>query len=127
MAISKARDRLLHRITYAKKRGIPLVLTPSDEFNSLPKWRRLELLAEMALHPTEMPVSAGHRIAAIKEINLMEHVYDERPLLAGPVTTFVFLLSDGTRLTPAQMMARHPSPLVPSSQSEQVALSEGSP
>ena len=42
---------------------------------------RKQVLKEIALHVTEKPVSAGQRIAAIKELNLMEHIYDPSPQL----------------------------------------------
>ena len=47
---------------------------------------RLKLLSEIARHRIESPVTAGHRIAAIAEINAMEGSYPpERHLIAGEV------------------------------------------
>ena len=45
----------------------------------LSKKERLLLLAEIAKHDIQKPVTAGHKIAAIHEQNLMEHIYDEKP------------------------------------------------
>lgn len=74
MPLSKARDRLRQRI----KRGTVLP-SPTDEFLLLPQYKRKEVLAEIALKPEGKPITAGHRIAAIKELNLMEHIYDPYP------------------------------------------------
>jgi len=43
----------------------------------LSKHERLVILSEIAKHQIEAAVSAGHKIAAIKEANLMEGVYQE--------------------------------------------------
>ena len=73
MPLSKARDRVRKRLL----RGSPPV--PTSDFELLPKCKRKEILAELAMKPEGKPITAGHRIAAIKEINLMEHVYDPYP------------------------------------------------
>ena len=39
--------------------------------------RRKHRLQEIVDHPIETPVSAGHRVAAAKELNLMERVYQD--------------------------------------------------
>ena len=78
MPLSKARDKLRQRI----RRGTVLP-SPTDEFLLLPQYKRKEVLAEIALHKSETPVTPGHRIAAIKEINLMEHIYDSYPAGSG--------------------------------------------
>lgn len=72
MPLSRTRDRLRKRI----ERGTVLP-SPTDRFHALPLYKRKEVLAEIALHPNETPVSPRHRIAAVKELNLMEHVYQE--------------------------------------------------
>ena len=47
---------------------------------------RLKLLSEIARHRIEAPVTAGHRIAAIAELNKLEGSYPpERHLIAGEV------------------------------------------
>jgi len=43
----------------------------------LSKHERLVILSEIAKHQIESAVSAGHKIAAIRESNLMEGVYQE--------------------------------------------------
>ena len=43
----------------------------------LSKHERLVILSEIAKHQIESAVSAGHKIAAIREANLMEGVYQE--------------------------------------------------
>ena len=50
--------------------------SPTESIMLLPLDERKEVLKEIALHAIEKPVTAGQKIAAIKEINLMEHVYD---------------------------------------------------
>ena len=42
------------------------------------KEERMRLLSEIAKHKVETPVSAGHRIQAISELNKMEHIYNDR-------------------------------------------------
>ena len=37
---------------------------------------RMELLSGIARHPIETPVSAGHKVAAMAEMNKMEHIYE---------------------------------------------------
>ena len=95
MALSKERMRLRKRVDRARAAGVPVKLSQSDEFALLPKYKRKEVLAEIALHRTETPVSAGHRIAAVKEINLMEHVYSESQL-NQPINV-IFVVGQGYR------------------------------
>ena len=105
MSLSRERDRIRKRIERANAKGSPIQLSPTDEFALLPKYKRKEVLAEIALHRTETPVSAGHRIAAIKEINLMEHIYDGSQPLAGEIiNNFVFVLPSGTKITPRALI-----------------------
>lgn len=40
-----------------------------------PLARRMEILTEIAEHPIEMPVTAGHKLAAVAEINKVEGSY----------------------------------------------------
>ncbi len=74
MPLSKARNRARMRLLSLEAKGLlpdcnlALMLLPPDE--------RKRVLADIARGPTEMPVTAGQRIAAIKELNLMEHIYD---------------------------------------------------
>ena len=73
MTLSKARDRARKRIERLERGVLP---DSNLALSCLPPDERKLVLKEIALHAIETPVSAGHRIAAIKEINLMEHVYD---------------------------------------------------
>src|SRR3990167_1321281 len=53
--------------------------------------RRKSRLQEVVDHAIETPVSAGHRVAAAKELNLMERVYtqaNDRPSIVS--VTYVF-------------------------------------
>jgi len=79
MSLSKARDRTRKRIERAKRSGKPVQLRPTDAITILPQDERKDILAKIAQHTIEKPVTAGHKIAAIKELNLMEHVYDPNP------------------------------------------------
>ncbi len=103
MALSKARNRLRMRLVRAVEPGAPVQLADGD-FKLLPKGKRLEVLAEIALHAVEKPVSAGHKVAAIKEINLMTHTYDEAPAREAVRQTFVFIMPEGTRATPGELI-----------------------
>jgi len=75
MPLSKARMRALKRL----ERGGDVKPTSSLAIAILPPDERKEVLKQIALHAIQKPVTAGHKIAAIKELNLMEHVYDEKP------------------------------------------------
>jgi len=74
MPLSKERDKLRKRA----ERGT-VMLSPTEALVALPLDKRKDLLAEIAKHAIEKPVTAGHKIAAIKELNLMEHVYEAAP------------------------------------------------
>jgi phage terminase small subunit len=39
---------------------------------------RFKLLSDIARHPIEAPITAGHRTQAIQEMNKMEHLYSEQ-------------------------------------------------
>ena len=104
MTLSKARNRIRMRLDYAKKHGKPLQLSATDEFDFLPKYKRKERLAELALAKVVRPVGAGDCIAAIKELNLMEHVYDEIPVGVEVRQTFVFIMPDGTKVLPGELV-----------------------
>jgi len=60
----------------------------------LTKKERLLLLSEIAKHEIEKPVTAGHKIAAIRETNLMEHIYDEKPQFQDN-RTYNIVVQDG--------------------------------
>jgi len=90
MALSKERMRIRKRVDRAKAKGEPVKLSQTDEFLSLPLYKRKEVLAGVALRNIDAPVTAGHVIAAIKELNLMDHVYDEIPG-GGDVTYNIFI------------------------------------
>lgn len=77
MPLSKARDRARKRIERAEAKGVQP--TSNLAISCLPPDERKQVLKAIALHAIEQPVSAGHKIAAIKELNLMEHVYDPQP------------------------------------------------
>ncbi len=104
MTLSKARNRVRMRKIRAEARGEEVHLSATDEFSLLPLYRRKEVLAAIALHRIEAPVTAGHIIAAVKECNLMEHVYDEAPEKAVAQQTFVFIMPEGTRVTPGELI-----------------------
>ena len=104
MTLSKARNRLRMRIVRAQKAGKPVHLSATDEFDLLPKYKRKERLAELATGRVQRKLSAGECIAAIKELNLMEHVYDEVPRELEVHQTFVFIMPDGTRVTPGEIV-----------------------
>ena len=69
------------------------------------KKEKLEILTEIARHVIEGSVTAGHKIAAIKEANLMEHVYEEGIREPKQLTNIVFVLPNGTRLGIGQIGA----------------------
>ena len=89
-----ARIQALQANSLAKNPAIMLV----DE-------RKLRL-SEIARHGIEMPISAGQRVAAITELNKMEHVYETPILQDNRVQTMIFLMPDGSRLTPGQLIGR---------------------
>lgn len=64
---------------------------------------RKQLLTAIARHNIEKPVTAGHVIAAAKELNLMEHVYEDRGTGNEIVNNFLFVLPDGRKLTPGEL------------------------
>jgi len=75
MPLSKAAMRARKRTDRAKARGVKP--SQADVFDSLPQYKRKERLAEIAMTPLDkVPIKGGHIIMAIKELNLMEHVYD---------------------------------------------------
>ena len=49
---------------------IPTVEVLKDAYD-----KRVKALVQVIEHKIETPVSAGHRIAAVHEVNLMEHIY----------------------------------------------------
>jgi len=52
----------------------------TDTWDSLPLYKRKERLTELALAPLDpSAIKPGHVVMAIKELNLMEHVYDPSP------------------------------------------------
>jgi len=53
--------------------------TPNLAITILPPDERKQVLKEIALHAIQKPVSAGHKIAAIRELNLMEQIYQIPP------------------------------------------------
>ena len=65
---------------------------------------RLQLLTSIARHNIELPVSAGHITGAVAEMNRMEHIYEERPIAPGLIQNFVFVLPDGTKVTPKALI-----------------------
>ncbi len=84
MPLSKARNRARNKLWRAEQKaqalGLPIEQPTSNlAISCLPPDERKAVLKEIALHAIETHVSAGHKIAAIKEINLMEHIYDPQP------------------------------------------------
>ncbi len=79
----------------AEKRG----LQPGCNLaiSCLPPDERKQVLKEIALHAIETPVTAGQKIAAVKEINLMEHIYDGGGIRDVNV---VFVIGKGYRDVP---------------------------
>ncbi len=69
----------------------------------LTKKERLLILCEIAKHSIEKPVTAGQKIAAVREQNLMEHVYEDRDTGTQPINNFVFIMPDGTKLEPREL------------------------
>ena len=63
----------------------------------LSKKERLLLLSEIAKHEIEKPVTAGHKIAAIREHNLMEHIYDDKPQYQDNRTYNILVQGDEQR------------------------------
>ena len=75
MALSKAKMRLRKRID----RGTVKPSQATEAF-LMPEYKRKERLAEIIVTPIPPEkIKAGHIIAAIKELNLMEHIYDTLP------------------------------------------------
>ena len=79
MSLSRARNAAQMRVRRALAKGEQP--KPTDEFAKLPKLERMNILAELAMARTSAPVTPGHKILAIKELNLMEHIYDVAPRL----------------------------------------------
>ena len=73
MPLSKARDRARKKLQRDEARG----LQPSSNLaiSILPPDERKQVLKEIALHAIDKPVTAGQKIAAIRELNLMEGSY----------------------------------------------------
>ena len=59
----------------------------------LPPDERKQVLKQIALHAIETPVTAGQKIAAVKELNLMEHIYDPKDY--GRDIKIVFVIGQG--------------------------------
>ena len=73
MPLSKARMRALKRFQRAEAKGVK---PPSNlAISCLPPDERKQVLKEIALHAIDKPVTAGQKIAAIRELNLMEGSY----------------------------------------------------
>ena len=97
MPLSKARNAARMRLKTLEKKG----LQPDCNLaiSALPPDERKRVLAEIALHSIERPVSAGHKVAAIKELNLMEHIYDNFPQVSdNRVINFIISGEQGTEL-----------------------------
>ncbi len=63
--------------------------------------QRKERLSEIALNST----IEGNPVQAIAELNKMEKIYsEEAPNVTEIVQSFVFILPDGTRVTPRQLI-----------------------
>ena len=73
MPLSKARMRALKRFQRAEAKGVK----PDSNLaiSILPPDERKQVLKEIALHAIDKPVTAGQKIAAIRELNLMEGSY----------------------------------------------------
>ena len=96
MSLSKARDRARKRLERLRNGVQP---SSNLAISCLPPDERKQVLKEIALHVIETPVTAGQKIAAIKEINLMEHIYDTPPYGGGSrVINFIVIGEKGQEL-----------------------------
>ncbi len=59
---------------------------------------RLQILAKIARHQVEMPVTAGHVTQAVAEINKMEHIYEAGGNIRN--INVVFVIGRGYRESP---------------------------
>lgn len=81
--VRRYRERLLEKALQIQ--ALPSSLSPNispsekPPIASIPE--RLEELTQILRHPIEVPVTAGHKIAAVTEMNKMEHIYETRPEL----------------------------------------------
>ncbi len=66
-----ARPEVKARVQELKELSAVVVIADEQE--------RRRILTTIARHPIETPVSAGHQIAAVSEMNKMEHIYEEKP------------------------------------------------
>ena len=82
--VSEELDRL-------RQRGVAKITAPLTE--------RLEILAEIARHGIEMPVSAGHKIAAVAEINKVEGSYAPSRHLIGQRVEIEIVHTERKRIT----------------------------
>jgi len=101
MPLSKARDRARKRL----ERGGYVLPSSNLAISYLPPDTRKEVLTQIALHAIEKPVTAGHKIAAIKELNLMEHVYDEKPQYNDNRTYNILVTGDDIKPKLNQLLA----------------------
>ena len=127
MPLSKARNRARNRLLRAEKRGEQP--TSNLALSCLPPDERKAVLKEIALSAIEKPISAGHKIAAIKELNLMEHVYDPQPSverLSPSIVLNIFQVVDQRRQetlmagNSLQEATRQPETIVEASEPEVV-------
>ena len=72
-----ASENLTKPTIQARLAELQASIPPSEEQAIAFVIERKKLLTKIARHKIEVPVSAGHKVAAIKEINLMERVYEE--------------------------------------------------
>ena len=100
MPLSRERDKLRKRV---ERHGSADVLSPTEALIALPRDKRIDILAEIAKHAIEKPVGAGHKIAAIKEINMMQGDYAPVRHLHGHKVQFnINLVDKGSRELPQE-------------------------
>lgn len=71
----------------ARLQQLQAEIVPDPEIVKAVIREKLEILTEIARHGIEMPVSAGHKITAIAEMNKMEgHYAPEKHAIIGDIT-----------------------------------------
>ncbi len=72
------------------------IVPSADTINEIVR-ENIKMLREITQHPIEMPVSAGHKITAARELNLMHQVYSIPTTVNDNRTVNIIVLDEETR------------------------------
>jgi len=71
---------------------------------------RKERLSQLAREDVKKPLTGKEVVLSVAELNKMEHIYDElTPVGTTIVNSFTFILPDGTKVSPKQLMEVNPA------------------